>query len=81
MVAKEFRKVKREKKENMNIIVMSIDDIRLIIDVGFWNAQIPLMLNLRKDRRTNFLLLLKLGIKVCRIIIERYKYLILYKRR
>jgi hypothetical protein len=48
---------------------------------GFWNAQIPLMLKLRKDRRIKFLLLFKLGIKVCRIITERYKHLILYKRR
>jgi hypothetical protein len=49
--------------------------------VGIRNAQIPLMLKLRKDRRTKFLLLLKLGIKVCRIITESYKHLILYKRR
>jgi hypothetical protein len=47
--------------------------------VGFWNAQISLILKLRKDRRTKFLL--KLGIKVCRIITERYRHLILYKRR
>jgi hypothetical protein len=49
--------------------------------VGFWNAQIPLMIKLRKDRRTKILLLLKLGNKVCRIITERYIHLILYKRR
>jgi hypothetical protein len=49
--------------------------------VGIRNAQIPLMLKLRKDRRTKFLLLLKLGIKVCRIITESYRHLILYKRR
>jgi hypothetical protein len=30
--------------------------------VGFWNAQISLMLKLRKDRRIKILLLLKLGI-------------------
>jgi hypothetical protein len=47
--------------------------------VGFWNAQIPLMLKLRKYRRTKILLLLKLGIKVRRIITERYRHLILYK--
>jgi hypothetical protein len=51
------------------------------VAVGFWNVQISLMLNLRKDRRTKNLLLLKLGIKVCRIITERYRHLILYKRR
>ena len=49
--------------------------------VGIRNAQIPLMLKLRKDRRTKILLLLKLGIKVCRIITESYRHLILYKRR
>jgi hypothetical protein len=49
--------------------------------VGIRNAQIPLMLKLRKDCRTKNLLLLKLGIKVCRIITERYRHLILYKRR
>jgi hypothetical protein len=49
--------------------------------IGFWNAQIPLMLKLRKDRRTKILLLLKLGIKVCRMITERYTHLILYKRQ
>jgi hypothetical protein len=49
--------------------------------VGIQNAQIPLMLKLRKDRRTKILLLLKLGIKVCRIITERYRHLILYKIR
>jgi hypothetical protein len=49
--------------------------------VGFWNAQIPLMLKLRKDLRTKFLLLLKFRIKVCRIITERYRHLILYNRR
>jgi hypothetical protein len=49
--------------------------------IGIRNAQIPLMLKLRKDRRIKFLLLLKLGIKVCRIITERYRHLILYKRR
>jgi hypothetical protein len=48
---------------------------------GIRNAQIPLMLKLRKDRRTKNLLLLKLGIKVCRIITESYRHLILYKRR
>jgi hypothetical protein len=50
------------------------------LSVGFWNAQISLMFKLRKDRRIKFLLLLKLGIKVCRIITERYRHLILYKR-
>jgi hypothetical protein len=49
--------------------------------VGIRNAQISLMLKLRKDRRTKILLLLKLGIKVCRIITESYRHLILYKRR
>jgi hypothetical protein len=49
--------------------------------VGIRNAQIALMLKLRKDRRTKILLLLKLGIKVCRIITESYRHLILYKRR
>jgi Reverse transcriptase (RNA-dependent DNA polymerase) len=52
-----------------------------VLNVGFCNAQISLVLKLRKDRRTKILLLLKLGIKVCRIITERYKHLILYKRR
>jgi hypothetical protein len=51
------------------------------IIVGIRNAQIPLMLKLRKDRRTKILLLLKLGIKVCQIITESYIHLILYKRR
>jgi hypothetical protein len=50
-------------------------------NVGIRNAQIPLMLKLREDRRTKILLLLKLGIKVCRIITESYRHLILYKRR
>jgi hypothetical protein len=49
--------------------------------IGFWNAQIPLILKLRKDRRTICLFLLKLGIKVCRMITERYTHLILYKRQ
>jgi hypothetical protein len=49
--------------------------------VGIRNAQIPLILKLRKDRRTKILLLLKLGIKVCRIITESYRHLILYKRQ
>jgi hypothetical protein len=53
----------------------------MIWSVGIRNAQIPLMLKLRKDRRTKILLLLKLGIKVCRIITESYRHLILYKRR
>jgi hypothetical protein len=52
-----------------------------LLAVGIRNAQIPLMLKLRKDRRTKILLLLKLGIKVCRIITESYRHLILYKRR
>jgi hypothetical protein len=43
-------------------------------DVGFWSNQIPLMLKLRKDRKINFLLLLKLGIKVCWMITERYTH-------
>jgi hypothetical protein len=64
------------------------DDVPALVDdgdsddyVGIRNAQIPLMLKLRKNRRTKKLLLLKLGIKVCRIIIESYRHLILYKRR
>jgi gag-polypeptide of LTR copia-type len=54
---------------------------QLVHSVGIRNAQIPLMLKLRKDCRTKILLLLKLGIKVCRIITESYRHLILYKRR
>jgi hypothetical protein len=48
--------------------------------VGFRSNQIPLRVKLWKDHRIKFLLLLKLGIKVCRMITERYVHLILYKR-
>jgi hypothetical protein len=37
------------------------------IPVGFWSNQILLMLKLRKDRKTKFVLLLKLEIKVYRM--------------
>jgi hypothetical protein len=40
--------------------------------VGFWSNQISLSLKMRKDRKIKNLLLLKLGIKVCRMITERY---------
>jgi hypothetical protein len=67
------------------MLIVYVDDMIITENykgeiVGFWNAQIPLMLKLQKDRRIKFLLLLKLGIKVCWIIIERYIHLILYKR-
>jgi hypothetical protein len=42
--------------------------------VGFWFNQIPLRLKLRKDRKIKILLLLKLGIKVCQMITERYTH-------
>jgi hypothetical protein len=42
------------------------------IIVCFWSNQISLRLKLQKDRKIKILLLLKLGIKVCRMIIERY---------
>jgi hypothetical protein len=45
-----------------------------VIVVGFWSNQISLGLKLRKDRKTKILLLFKLGIKVCRMISERYIY-------
>jgi hypothetical protein len=61
--------------------VVILSQIFIAIVVGIRYAQISLMLKLRKDRRTKILLLLKLGIKVCRIITERYRHLILYKRR
>jgi hypothetical protein len=67
----------RHKIESFDLVLAQIG----VKIVGFWNVQIPLMLKLRKDRRTKFLLLLKLGIKVCRIIAERYRHLILYKKR
>jgi hypothetical protein len=40
--------------------------------VGFWSNQIMLRLKLRKDRKIKILLLLKIGIKVCQMITERY---------
>jgi hypothetical protein len=46
----------------------------VILYVGFWYNQIPLRLKLRKDRNTKILLLLKLGIKICRMITERYTH-------
>jgi hypothetical protein len=42
--------------------------------LGFWSKQIPLSFKLRKDRKTKILLILKLGIKICRMITERYTY-------
>jgi hypothetical protein len=44
------------------------------VSVGFWFDQISLRLKLRKDRKTIFFLLLKLEIKVCRMVTERYIY-------
>jgi hypothetical protein len=70
----------QRKEQNGRGIVVRVSQVHVVY-VGIRNAQIPLMLKLRKDRRTKILLLLKLGIKVCRIITESYRHLILYKRR
>jgi hypothetical protein len=42
--------------------------------VGFWSNQIPLRVKLQKDRKTKFLFLLKLGIKVCQMFTEIYTH-------
>jgi hypothetical protein len=44
----------------------------VLLGVGFWSNQISLKFKLRKDRKIKILLLLKLGIKICRVITERY---------
>jgi uncharacterized membrane protein len=49
-------------------------DLRDGVTVGFWSNQIPLKLNLRKDRETKFLFLLKLGFKICQMITESYTH-------
>jgi hypothetical protein len=44
------------------------------LTIGFWSNQIPLRLQLRKDRKIKILFLLKLRIKVCWMITERYTH-------